>query len=70
MSPGANVQMTVVDATGITSGSYLILDPGTTVGETVLVTAVSGNVLTLAQAQNFHTAAGQPVVVSDPWGRG
>jgi hypothetical protein len=59
--------MMVVDATDITPGSYLILDPGTTVGETVLVTAVSGNVLTLAQVQNLHTAAGQPVVVSDPY---
>jgi prepilin-type N-terminal cleavage/methylation domain-containing protein len=67
VNPGANVQMMVVDATDITPGSYLILDPGTTVGETVLVTAVSGNVLMLAQVQNLHTAAGQPVVVSDPY---
>jgi prepilin-type N-terminal cleavage/methylation domain-containing protein len=65
VSPGTHVQVALVSTANIAPGAYLVLEPGTSTQETELVTAVSGNSVTLAQVLNAHAANGQ--VVSDPY---
>lgn len=56
--------LTVISAAAVTVGQVLILDPGTSVGELVAVSAVAGNVLTVTACAYAHAANATVTVIT------